>query len=215
MKARPKQILVVLFLIFSLNGLAQKYDMKMDSVVKQKIEMLISTHVNAIGYTKPSCIGYFPSSTAYLFWKNDKKTFIQKFKDGEFRKEPIRSFKPIQITDSVFFTFYSNNKTSIKSEKVERYKTKPDSISDNRAYSSVITTSHSCHRNFTILENKEYLKFYFDFFDLQEFHGKGKTDRNLNYDSNIRTKIVEWDKLISEFLEKLESENDIKEIIED
>ena len=191
---------------------SQNFEMKIDSVIKHKIEYLKKENNEKIGYTKLSCIGHWPSSTAYLFWTKDNQFYLQKFEDGSLLKSPVKYYKPIQINDSIFFNFYLTNENQLKKERIERYKTKKDSIVGDKIYSSVRTISHSCFRNFIIFKNSEFENYNFNFFNLRKYHDKTRTDRNLSYESNIRTKLVEWDKLITRFIEKIESENDFTEL---
>ena len=213
--------------------------MKIDSILNLEITELKTSGIKEIGYTKLTCINYGVSSTAYLLWKNENSTFIQKFKNSEYDNKSLQKFKPIKLNDSTFFSFYKKNKEKLNIENVEHFEYKPDSIVGNKTYSSRITISHSCFRNFVIKSGKENFDKEFDYFDLQEFDqekvcaSKRKytkeeikkweergwegmeyeiihenyPERNLNFEFNKESRIVEWDKIMTEFIKELESKN--------
>jgi hypothetical protein len=213
--------------------------MKIDSILDLEIQELKNMGIDEIGYYKSTFIHYGVHSTAYLFWSKGKSTFIQKFKDSDYNKNPVKKFKPIEIYDSAFFPYYELNKEKLNKENVEHFKSKPDSIVGNLTYSSRVAISHSNYINFVIkTDNKNFHKF-FDEFDLKEFDKKkvyaskrnyteeeikkweergwegmeteiineNYPQRNINYDLNKELKIVEWEEIMSKFIEKLESEN--------
>ncbi|MEY8847362.1 hypothetical protein AB9K26_00985 [Psychroserpens sp. XS_ASV72] len=213
--------------------------MKIDSILDLEIKELKENGANEIGYTKSTCINYGVYSTAYLFWKINDSTFIQKFKHSEYNKDSTQKSERIQIIDSVFFSFYNIHEKSLKSENVENFKSKPDSIVGNMTYSSRVTISHSCYRHFVVKSGNENFHKQFNRFDLKEYNeekvhaSKRKYTkeeikkwkergweldeykiihenfpiRNINYQHNKELKIVEWDKVISKFIEYLETKN--------
>jgi hypothetical protein len=213
--------------------------MKIDSILNLEIANLKTSGIKEIGYTKLTCINYGIASTTYLFWKKDNSTFIQKFNNSEYDDKSLEKFKPIKITDSSFFEFYRQNKKKLNIENIEHFEYKPDSIVGNKAYSSRITSSHSCFRRFVMKLDKENFDKQFDYFDLKEFDQKkvyaskrkytkeeikkweergwegmeyeiiheNYPKRNLNFELNKKSRIVEWDRIMTEFIEKLEFEN--------
>ena len=213
--------------------------MKIDSILNIEIADLKTSGINEIGYTNLTCINYGVYSTAYLLWKKDNSTFIQKLKNSEYDNKSLEKFKPVKITDSTFFEFYRQNWEKLNIENIEHFEYKPDSIVGNITYSSIITTSHSCFRQFVIKSGKENFDKQFDYFDLQEFDQKkvyaskrkytkeeikkweergwegmeyeiiheNYPERNLNFELNKESRIVEWDKIMTELIAKLESEN--------
>ena len=146
--------------------------MKIDTILDLEIQELKNMGIDEIGYYKWTSINYGVYSTAYLFWSKDKSTFIQKFEDSEYDKNPVIKFKPIEINDSAFFNFYKLHKNKLKKENVEHFKSKPDSIVGNIIHSSRVTISHSSYRNFVIKTDNENFHKYFDYFDLKEFDKK-------------------------------------------
>ncbi|MCL6294713.1 hypothetical protein [Jejuia spongiicola] len=211
--------------------------MKIDSILGLEIQELKDNGIDEIGYYKQTSINYGVYSTAYLFWRKNKSTFIQKFEDSEYDKSSIKKFKSIEVDDPIFFNFYRLHKDKLNKEDVEHFKSNPDSIVGNTIYSSRVTTSHSSFSNFVIKTNNENFHKYFDHFDLKEFNKKKvyaskrkyteeekkkwrERDweigeyriveenfpiRNINYQHNQKLKIVEWESVISEFIENLES----------
>ena len=223
----------------SFQAFSQKFEMKIDSILNIEIADLKTSGIKEIGYTKLTCINYGVYSTAYLIWKKDNATFVQKFKNSEYDNKSLEKFKPIKITDSTFFGFYRQNKEKLNNENIEHFEYKPDSIVGNKIYSGRIMISHSCFRHFIIKSGNENFHKQFDYFDLKEFDKKkvyaskrkytkeeikkwkerdweiseyritneNYPKRNLNFDINKELMLVEWDKIITEFIEKLESEN--------
>jgi hypothetical protein len=213
--------------------------MKIDSILNIEIADLKTSGIKEIGYTKLTCINYGVYSTAYLIWKKDNATFVQKFKNSEYDNKSLEKFKPIKITDSTFFGFYKQNKEKLNNENIEHFEYKPDSIVGNKIYSGRIMISHSCFRHFIIKSGNENFHKQFDYFDLKEYDKKkvyasernytkeeikkweergwdgmqteviheNYPELNLNYESNKELMIVQWDKIITELIKKLESEN--------
>jgi hypothetical protein len=218
--------------------------MKIDSIVDIEIQDLEQNGVSEIGFIKWTSIGYGIYSTTYLFWKIDNSTFIQKFENSKFNKNSIKTFKPLEIKDSPFFSYYDINKTELKKENVENFEYKSDSIVGNRIYSSTISISHSDFSQLVIRTKNEKFDKQFDYFNLEEFNQKKvyaskrnytkeeikkweergwegmETEiihetypkRNLNFELNNELKLVEWDKIMTEFIEKLESKNKFEQI---
>jgi hypothetical protein len=216
--------------------------MRIDSILGLEIADLKENGAIKIGYTKSTCINYGVYSTAYLFWTINDSTFIQKFKNSEYDKNSTQKSKPIKIIDSVFFNFYTINKNKLKSENVEHFRSKPDSIVGNIIYSGRVTISHSCYRHFIIKSKNENFHKQFNYFDLNEYDkkkvyaSKNKNSeeeikkwkergwevpeyniihenfpiKNLNFEYNKELKIVEWDKIISKYIEHLESKSIFK-----
>ena len=229
-------IISVINLIYSF---IQKLELKIDSTINLEIEKYKASNINEIGYTKLACINYGIRTTAYLFWNDGNNAYIQKFEDSEYDDKEVQKFRPVIIVDSVFFDFYKKNSTRLTSEEVKEFSYKPDSIDGTRIHSYIITRSHSCFRNFRLFVKDKYLNKCVNFFDLKEYneeqidnsklseeHIKAielegfKVDttyentpiRNINFEINNTMKIVEWDLLLSKFIEKIESENEFIEI---
>jgi len=223
-----------LFFVFSLtttiHSLGQKYDLQIDSVINLEIRKKINGQILEIGYTKLACVNYGISSTAYLFWNEGEKTYIQKFEDSEYDKIDVRRFKPITFVDSVFFPFFKVNGDQLTTEEVKQFQHQADQI---------IIRSHSCFRHFRLFTGDIVFSKYFDFFDLQEFDAeqidnsklsrerieelrlmnwevdtlyKYVPQRNINYKGNTELKITEWDLILSKFIEMIESTNQFIEI---
>jgi hypothetical protein len=221
-------------IIISINAFSQRFELSIDSVIDLEIEKLKTRNLSSIGYTKLACVNYGITATAYLFWNEDSKTFLQKFGDSEYDEKPVERFQPIEIIDSTFFAFYNGNSDQLAHEEVESFAY--TSETNRQLY---ITRAHSCFRSFKVFAKGESLDKYFDFFDLREFNEdqidnsklskewikelqqkgldvdtlyKNTPIRNINYELNNTLKIVKWDLLISEFLERMESENEFVEI---
>lgn len=225
-----KYLLFIFSLTTAIHSLGQKFDLKIDSVINLEIEKKIDRQILEIGYTKLVCVNYGISSTAYLFWKEGEKTYIQKFKDSEYDKVDVRRFKPVAFVDSVFFLFFKINDHQLTTEEVKPFQYQTD---------RTIATSHSCFRHFRLFTGDIVFNKYFDFFDLQEFDAeqidysklsrerieelrqmnwevdtlyKNVPRRNINYKGNTELKLTEWDLILSKFIEKIESMNQFVEI---
>ena len=213
--------------------------MKIDSVLNLEIQDLKEKGINEIGYIKWTSISYGVYPTTYLFWSNENSTFIQKFEDSEYDKNSIKKFKPIEINDSTFFSYYKLHKQELNKENVEHFRYKPDSIVGNKNYSGRILTSHSTFVRVVIKSENEQFDKQFNLFDLKEYDKKkvyaskrnytkeeikkweergwegmeteiiheNYPQKNINFNLNKELKIVEWEEIMSKFIEKLESEN--------
>ena len=143
--------------------------MKIDSIVGIEIQDLKKNEIDEIGFVKWTSIGYGIYSTTYLFWSMDNSTFIQKFENSEYNKNSIKKFKPLEIKDSPFFSYYDMNKTELNKENVENFEYKPDSIVGNKTYSRTVSKSHSDFSQFVIRTKNENFEKQFDYFNLEEF----------------------------------------------
>ena len=240
MKINIRNITLTFLVFTSIQVFSQKFEMKIDSVIKLEIKKLNDKKVTEIGYLKFSCVNYGIRSRAYLFWSVNDLTYIQKYSDSEYQSDPVKKFEPIEIKDSVFFTFYKNNKENLFIEDVKPFNYKLDSIVGNKYYSTMSTTSHSCFTNITMQIGDTHIQKYFDHYDLQEFDREKvyaskmtendiakwkergweiETDsifenhpiKNIHFESNNNLKIVEWDKLLTDFIDKMESESKFEE----
>jgi hypothetical protein len=95
--------------------------------------------------------------------------------------------------------FYKQNIESIKSEKVERYKTKEDSMANGKIYSSIKMSMHSCFSNFHFIIDKTVLKKGFDQFDLSN----EKKSPNINYKYNRDLKLVTLANICEKAIKKI------------
>jgi hypothetical protein len=220
--------------MISISAFSQRFELSIDSAIDLDIEKHKARNVSTIGYTKLACVDYGITSTAYLFWNEDNKTYLQKFSDSEYDKKPVQRFQPFEIIDSIFFAFYNANSDQLVLEEVQSFAYKSDS--PRQLY---ISRPHSCFRSFKVFTNGKVLDRYFDFFDLREFNEdqidnsklskewieelkqkgwdvdtlyKNTPIRNINYELNNSLRIVKWDLAISEFIERMESVNEFIEI---
>ncbi|WP_276368670.1 hypothetical protein [Chryseolinea sp. H1M3-3] len=224
-----KYLILISGLMISISAFSQKFELSIDSIIDLEIEKHKTRNISTIGYTKMACVNYGITATAYLFWYENDKTFFQKFSDSEYDKNPVQRFRPIEIIDSIFFAFYNANGDQLLSEEAESFAYRSDST--RQLY---VSRPHSCFRSFKVFTKGKVLHKYFDFFDLREFK-EDKIDnsklskeriqelkqmgwevdpptRNINFETNNTLKIVEWDLLISEFIEQMETENVFVEI---
>jgi hypothetical protein len=227
-----KSLITLLGLTIVIPTFSQRFDLTIDSVVSVEIGKLKNRNVTEIGYTKLTCVNYGIRATAYLFWIENNRTYIQKIKDSEYDKQNPRRYHPIAFIDSVFFPFYLENFDSLVLENAKPFQAKPGQTT---------STSHSCFRHFRVRTDKRTFDKYFDFFDLREFNSdqidnsklskqrieelrqrgwevdtlyRNSPERNVNYQTNSELKIVKWDKVISKFIATLESTNPFVEMKE-
>lgn len=234
-----RYILFIFSLLISTSCSSQKFELEIDSIINLEIRKLEARKVNEFGYTKLGCINFGITTTAYLFWNEDNNSYIQKFEDSEYDNKNAQKYQPISFIDSVFFTFFKANRDSLIREKVKIFSYKSDSVFGDSYKSYVITTSHSCYRNFKLNVGDIVFNKNFDFFNLREFDEdqidnsklskeqitkinlrgwdvdttyKNTPIRNINFETNNELKIVKWVLLLSKFIDTLESENEFIEI---
>ncbi len=184
------KIFITISILFSIQAFSQKFEMKIDSVLNLEIQDLIEKGINEIGYIKWTSNNYGGYPTTYLLWSNENSTFIQKFEDSEYDKNSIKKFKPIEINDSVFFSYYKLHKKELNKENVEHFRYKPDSIVGNKNYSGRILTSHSTFVHFVIKSENEQFDKQFNFFDLKEYDKKKVYASKRNY---TKEEIKKWE----------------------
>lgn len=202
------------------------------------LEMSKKTDCN-VGYTRVNCIGYGSRAKAYLFWSDNKDTFVQKFEYLQNYNSSLQKFKPIKIIDTIFFSYYDKNYKNLENEIIKHFKFDSKNTQPNAISTGYISRVHSCHRKFKIKTNETEFSKEFDFFDVEEFDKKkvyaskrnytkeeikkweergwegmetemiheNHPKRNINYELNKELKLVEWDRILTEFIKKLESEN--------
>ena len=88
MKIR-KCIVFISGLMISINAFSQRFELSIDSVIDLDIEKHKARNVSTIEYSKLACVNYGITSTAYLFWNEDNKTYLQKFSDSEYDEKPV------------------------------------------------------------------------------------------------------------------------------
>ncbi|MCF1193176.1 hypothetical protein LRR18_16425, partial [Mangrovimonas sp. AS39] len=203
-----KHLIALILFLVSFTGTAQIFASKMDSIINLRISELKNDSITEIGYTKITCINYGIFQKGYLIWNDKSKTFLQKFEEK--RNPPVAVFQPINITDTVFFPFYNINKKLLKTEDVKPFSYHPE---PDKTYT--VSSSHSCYRFFIIKSvNEEFIK-GFDYYDLKESkennNGQEPT-KNIYFEKNNNLMLIQWDKIMKEFTENLESENIFEQI---
>lgn len=168
LKTLIKKISAIFLVLFTNYLFSQKNELKIDSILNLEIINLKEAEVEFIGYTKLTCIGYGVYANAFLFWKKDTSTFVQKIEISKNNDGLLEKFRPIKIVDSSFFGFYRENNKDLIIENVQPFEYKPDSVFGSKIYSSRITNSHSCFRYFKVLSQNGNFEKRFDYFDLRE-----------------------------------------------
>jgi len=189
LKTINRQIFITSFLLFSIQVLTQNFKTEIDSILNLEIKDLKTNGIKEIGYTKVTCLNFGVYSTAFLFWKEENSTFIQKFKNIECVKNSLKKFKAIEISDT-FFNFYKQNKVNLDNENVEHFRSPQDSMLGNKIYSGRVTVSHTCFRHFVIKSNNENFHKQFNFFDIREFDKEKVYASTRNY---TQEEIKEWE----------------------
>ncbi|NHN25956.1 hypothetical protein FIA58_009745 [Flavobacterium jejuense] len=129
----------------------------------------------------------------YAFWSKGKQGFIQKFDNcGAFNTIALENSKPI--------IFYKDNIEEIKKEEVQSYKTKPDSIANNRIYSSISMQSHTPLRYYWFYQGKITFEKGFDMYNLETT----ETKKNINYKSNNNLALVKLNVICEDIIDVLE-----------
>ena len=214
-------------------------DSQIDSIMV--LEMSKKSNFRKVGYTRVNCIGYGSSADAYLFWTDKTNTYIKKFEYNSRNETTVTEYKPIKIKDSVFFSYFEENKSNLVKElplhfRYDSRKTKPNTVS-----SGYISRVHSCHRKFKLKTKESEFSKEYDFFDLDEYDSekiqasnrtKEEMERfkemdwemdsdtiyenhprkNINFEYNKELSIVKWNLIIKDFIAKLDSENMFKKL---
>jgi hypothetical protein len=165
-----------------------------------------SLEADAIGFTRKSCTGYGVDSNAYLFWKKDSITMMQKIEFIEYPKENVNEYNPMVLKDVFFFkTFFKHQEKIISNSELKRFRL--DS-KDTNEYGEVRTaypmTSHSCYRLIRIKTQEIDFSKGFDYFKLAKSLGHSEDELNSNYDFNADLEIIKYDQLINSQIEIIE-----------
>lgn len=115
--------------------------------------------------------------TAYVFWKENSKIYLQKF-------DYINKFNPIEIDDFGLFEMIKKNSPKIKNEKVLEYETR---IGFKKV---VIDQLPSCQSKLYFYNKKDLLIKEFNEHHLKTEYSDG-SNKNLNYKSNSKLKMIE------------------------
>ncbi|WP_343695217.1 hypothetical protein [Flavobacterium sp.] len=207
-----KRILIALTPFLAFLGNAQtNQKVKIDELVsnyikelqRQKIDTIcvyqsycvgsIMTYDEPLIDEKETCTDDLTNEPVYVFWKENKKTFLTKI-------NYCWEFSKIEIAKDNFWKIYNSNKKIINEEKVMPYEYETFQNSKKVKYTKVV--DHSCHHNFRLLLKGNTIEKRFDEFALQE-KDEYSQKSNINYKHNINLK----SKIIADILEKITSES--------
>ncbi|WP_248724382.1 hypothetical protein [Seonamhaeicola sp. ML3] len=140
-----------------------------------------------------SCIGNGNYFWMYGFWKNGNETWVKKY-------DNCGGFNAVKLTNSKPIKFFKKNIETLKKDKVEIYKVKPDRIVNGRKLSYFSGQSHTPQRYFWFFQNYTLFENYFDKYNLET----EEDNKNLNYTSNNNLSIVKLNSLCEEIIYELE-----------
>ena len=205
-----RKLIYILFFICQFS-FGQTPEFKIDNLLKTKMEIL---NVDEIGFTRKSCTGNGVDSNAYLFWKADSKTMMQKIEYIEYPKEHLKEYKPIIINDDFFFKSFLENKEEITSESdIKRFQLEVKEDNANEMVSTGFPmTSHSCYRLIRIQTHYVDFRKDFDYFKLTKSLGHSDEKLNINFDFNKELEIVKYDELINYQIENIEKSTEFEMI---
>ena len=197
------------------------------------------TNITCIGYgsSEEAYLFWTDDSSSYL-QKFESGGVIEKSDENH---NQFRKYSAVKIEGSLFFDFFYRNKNDLDSEEVRRFQYEPKKGNSKMVSTGFVSIAHSCHRKFHLRVGKSSFKRQFDFFDLKEYdetkvyasnltkeevrnlkdHGwelesdtiyENYPKRNLHFDYNQKLKIVEWDAMITKFIQRLELDHPFEEV---
>lgn len=128
----------------------------------------------------------------YAFWNKGKQNFIQKF-------DNCGAFNAIQLENSKPIIFFKNNIEKIKKDEVLSYKTRTDSIANNKIYSYISMQSHTPLRYYWFYQGNTAFEKGFDIHNLETANDK----KNINYESNNNLALVKLNVICENIIDKL------------
>jgi len=203
-----KKLIYILFFA-SQFSFGQSPTFKIDSLLNAKMEFL---KTDKVGFTRKSCTGFGVDSNAYLFWKTDSITMMQKIEFIEYPKEHLKEYEPIIIKDDFFFFLLTENQNDLRNDsEIKHFQVKTENVQSQGTVSTgYIQTSHSCYRHLYLKSNGFEFKKQFDYFDLAKSLRNSENEKNINYKFNQNIKIVELDKIINNRINDIESKTELK-----
>lgn len=132
--------------------------------------------------------------TAYVFWKENNKIYLQKL-------DNLNKYKPIEIEDFELFTMIDRNLTTIKTEKVLEYQIR-EGFRKVTLYSYPI-----CKSKLYFQSDKDLLIKEFDQNHLVETGYSDGRNKNLNYKSNNKLKMIEIFNICNSEIEEAKDNN--------
>lgn len=176
---------IILLLAFS-TCLSQNPD---DTRIKTETEKLTLKGISEFFFLEKYCVGCISliknsesdctvdESRIFLFWKENEESFVQKISKCPSKKK--------KISKQIIQTFI-DYKSELEIEKIKKYSTKPDSITEKKIYSFTVGVSHSTFTKFYFFNNKKEIIKKIDAFDLTT----NSYEPNIYYDRNKSLKII-------------------------
>lgn len=192
---------IKLILILILSSCASKINFKKKDRSEFNLENITESfdtkNINYIGLKKhcegqilietkdlKDCSNCYSKNEIYIFWNENEKSYVQKF-------DNCSKFNSVEIFDFNPKEYLKINTTQLQSENIKKYR------NDNDTNLSI---SHSCYRNYVFNFKQTKYQKAFDLFDLM---GENK---NLNFEYNNSTRLIELDKTLNEIIARLEKE---------
>lgn len=190
----------VLFLPITMFGQFEtKLDSLADIVMKNQLDsnnidfFITATQCSGLGKiaSKDNSI-CLDDDIIYAFYKDKNGNYVQKVSNCGF-------YKPIKISQKAI-RYFKMNTDAIKTQKVQRYSVKKDSIAGNLIWSYRKIVSHTCHSKLYTYRDKELIINDFSLFDLEN----NSPEKNIYYKSNNDLPIVKLNKICKKFIDKFE-----------
>lgn len=140
-----------------------------------------------------SCIGKGTYFTMYAFWKKGKDSYIQKI-------DNCGRFNAILLSDETPITYFKENSTTLKSDKVKQYQITPDSVVNGMIYGTFSRASHQPQRYFWFYHLSEEFTNHYDTYRTSTT----KEEPNLNYEYNNNLSLVKLNAICEEIIYELE-----------
>nr|WP_315152944.1 hypothetical protein [uncultured Flavobacterium sp.] len=178
--------ILILFLFTFLSSSAQN---SVDSIIKIESAKLNKKGISNFFFIEKYCVGCISirkrdepkcevaGSTIYLFWRDEKKDYVQKLDKCSSQK---------RIISNEIMQLFIDHKFKLESENIKLYSTKPDSIANNKIYSFRRTVSHSTFTKFYFQTKDKVTVKKIDDFDLTT----NNFEPNVYFDTNKTLIIV-------------------------
>lgn len=206
--------IILTWVVIHNNSFGQNGQEKLDSIVSEFTKDLKKNGIVKMGYTQHSCVGTRRSVKEtkkkdycnydiiyyelYLFWQDRARTFIKKF-------DNCGGYNQLEIKDDFFLNYYSKYKDRIRSERIEPFQTIIINGTDTLISTSLI--DHSCRRKIVFYDGQDTIIKYINNFNLLSRFG---LEPNINFETNSKLMIVEWDKQTSEIILGIEKKKKFK-----
>jgi hypothetical protein len=195
---------ILLFTLCSYLGFTQTRFYKIDSILDSKD----SIDMEKIGIYRSAFQSYNVISQGYIFWQKENSNFIQKIQYSEYPNEQLYVYELLEIPTNIIMLYFNKEKSKLLNEGfVKPFEHEESGWKDGILSTGKPFIAHGKYSQIRIFYNDSIFDKKINHFDLSENLSNEQQTTNIHYEYNNRLKVVEFDRVLQEYIFKLQEQN--------